>query len=337
MENERPILLDVRDLKMHFPIQRGFFKRTVGYVRAVDGLSFTLHEGETLGLVGESGCGKTTTGRVILRAYEPTAGQVLFRSGGSMVDVAQLDKPALKALRRDMQIIFQDPFSSLNPRMTVLDIIGEPLQIHGRVKNNDLKAQVSELLQRVGLRPQHMNRYPNAFSGGQRQRIGIARALALRPRLIVCDEPVSALDVSIQAQVLNLLKDLQSDFGLTYLFISHDLSVVEHISDRVAVMYLGHMAELAPATTLYAMPRHPYTEALLSAVPTTDPERPSRRIILTGDVPNPANPPSGCVFHPRCPYVKDICKAEKPEWRNLGAGHWVACHRAEELTLVGAA
>jgi peptide/nickel transport system ATP-binding protein len=337
VENERPILLDVRDLKMHFPIQRGFFKRTVGYVRAVDGLSFTLHEGETLGLVGESGCGKTTTGRVILRAYEPTAGQVLFRSGDGMVDVAQLDKPALKALRRDMQIIFQDPFSSLNPRMTVLDIIGEPLQIHGRVKNNDLKAQVSELLQRVGLRPQHMNRYPNAFSGGQRQRIGIARALALRPRLIVCDEPVSALDVSIQAQVLNLLKDLQSDFGLTYLFISHDLSVVEHISDRVAVMYLGHMAELAPATTLYAMPRHPYTEALLSAVPTTDPERPSRRIILSGDVPNPANPPSGCVFHPRCPYVKDICKAEKPEWRNLGVGHWVACHRAEELTLVGAA
>ncbi len=236
-----------------------------------------------------------------------------------MVDVAQLDKPALKALRRDMQIIFQDPFSSLNPRMTVLDIIGEPLQIHGRVKNNDLKAQVSELLQRVGLRPQHMNRYPNAFSGGQRQRIGIARALALRPRLIVCDEPVSALDVSIQAQVLNLLKDLQNDFGLTYLFISHDLSVVEHISDRVAVMYLGHMAELAPATTLYAMPRHPYTEALLSAVPTTDPERPNRRILLTGDVPNPADPPSGCVFHPRCPYVKDICKAEKPEWRNLGA------------------
>jgi peptide/nickel transport system ATP-binding protein len=337
VENERPILLDVRDLKMHFPIQRGFFKRTVGYVRAVDGLSFTLHEGETLGLVGESGCGKTTTGRVILRAYEPTAGQVLFRSGDGMVDVAQLDKPALKALRRDMQIIFQDPFSSLNPRMTVFDIVSEPLQIHRQAHGDDLKVQVSDLLQRVGLRPQHMNRYPNAFSGGQRQRIGIARALALRPRLIVCDEPVSALDVSIQAQVLNLLKDLQSDFGLTYLFISHDLSVVEHISDRVAVMYLGHMAELAPATTLYAMPRHPYTEALLSAVPTTDPERPSRRIILSGDVPNPANPPSGCVFHPRCPYVKDICKAEKPEWRNLGVGHWVACHRAEELTLVGAA
>ncbi len=337
MEHERPVLLDVRDLKMHFPIQRGFFRRTVGHVRAVDGVSFTLHEGETLGLVGESGCGKTTTGRVILRAYEPTAGQVLFRAGGELIDVAQLDGRALKALRRDMQIIFQDPFSSLNPRMTVLDIVGEPLQIHRAANGDDLRVQVSELLRRVGLRPQHMNRYPNAFSGGQRQRIGIARALALRPRLIVCDEPVSALDVSIQAQVLNLLKDLQNDFGLTYLFISHDLSVVEHISDRVAVMYLGHMVELAPATRLYALPQHPYTEALLSAVPSVDPERPSRRILLTGDVPNPANPPTGCVFHPRCRYAVDICKTRTPEWRDLGADHWVACHRAEELNLAGAA
>jgi peptide/nickel transport system ATP-binding protein len=337
VEHERPVLLDVRDLKMHFPIQRGFFKRTVGHVRAVDGVSFTLREGETLGLVGESGCGKTTTGRVILRAYEPTAGQVLFRAGGELVDVARLDGRALKALRRDMQIIFQDPFSSLNPRMTVLDIVGEPLQIHRQANGDDLRVQVSELLRRVGLRPQHMNRYPNAFSGGQRQRIGIARALALRPRLIVCDEPVSALDVSIQAQVLNLLKDLQNDFGLTYLFISHDLSVVEHISDRVAVMYLGHMVELAPATRLYALPRHPYTEALLSAVPSVEPERTSRRILLTGDVPNPANPPTGCVFHPRCRYAVDICKTQMPEWRNLGADHWVACHRAEELNLAGAA
>jgi peptide/nickel transport system ATP-binding protein len=337
VENTRPILLDVRDLKKHFPIQRGFFRRTVGYVRAVDGVSFTLHEGETLGLVGESGCGKTTTGRVILRAYEPTAGQVLFRKDGEMVDVAQIAGQALKELRRDMQIIFQDPFSSLNPRMTVLDIVGEPLQIHREARGADLKVQVSDLLQRVGLRPQHMNRYPNAFSGGQRQRIGIARALALRPRLIVCDEPVSALDVSIQAQMLNLLKNLQKDFGLTYLFISHDLSVVEHISDRVAVMYLGRMVELAPATRLYTMPRHPYTEALLSAVPSIDPERPNKRIILTGDVPNPANPPSGCVFHPRCRYAKDICRTQVPEWRNLGTGHWVACHRAEELNLVGAA
>jgi len=333
----RPVLLDVRDLKKYFPIQRGFFRRTVGHVRAVDGVSFTLHQGETLGLVGESGCGKTTTGRVILRAYDPTAGQVLFRKGDELIDVARLGRRGLKELRRDMQIIFQDPFSSLNPRMTVLDIVGEPLQIHRKSRGDDLKVQVSDLLQRVGLRPQHMNRYPNAFSGGQRQRIGIARALALRPKLIVCDEPVSALDVSIQAQVLNLLKDLQKDFGLTYLFISHDLSVVEHISDRVAVMYLGRMVELAPSAQLYAMPRHPYTEALLSAVPLVDPDRASKRIILAGDVPNPANPPAGCVFHPRCRYVKDICKTQPPEWRDLGDNHWVACHRAEELNLVGAA
>jgi peptide/nickel transport system ATP-binding protein len=337
MEATRPVLLDVRGLKKHFPIQRGVIRRTVGHVRALDGISFTLHEGETLGLVGESGCGKTTTGRTILRAYEPTAGQVLFRQGDEMVDVAKLDGRRLKALRRDMEIIFQDPFSSLNPRMTVLDIVGEPLQIHGEARGDELKVRVSDLLQRVGLRPQHMNRYPNAFSGGQRQRIGIARALALRPKLIVCDEPVSALDVSVQAQVLNLLKDLQRDFGLAYLFISHDLSVVEHISDRVAVMYLGRMVELAPATRLYAMPRHPYTEALLSAVPRVESERNTQRIILTGDVPNPANPPSGCVFHPRCRYAQPICAAEVPAWRDLGAEQWVACHRAEELSLSGAA
>jgi peptide/nickel transport system ATP-binding protein len=337
MEPTRPILLDVRDLKKHFPIQRGFTRRVVGHVRAVDGVSFTLREGETLGLVGESGCGKTTTGRVILRAYEPTAGQVLFRQGDEMVDVAGLDPRGLKELRRQMQIIFQDPFSSLNPRMTVLDIISEPLQIHGRARGMDLKAQVADLLRCVGLKAQHMNRYPNAFSGGQRQRIGIARALALRPRLIVCDEPVSALDVSIQAQVVNLLKDLQHEFGLTYLFISHDLSVVEHISDRVAVMYLGHMVELAPAQKLYAMPRHPYTEALLSAVPTLNPDRPNKRIILSGDVPNPANPPPGCVFHPRCPYAIERCRVEAPAWRPIAENHLVACHRADELQLVGTA
>jgi peptide/nickel transport system ATP-binding protein len=330
------VLLDVRDLKKYFPIQRGFFRRTVGNVRAVDGISFTLRAGETLGLVGESGCGKTTTGRVILRAYDPTAGEVLFRRGDQMVDIAQLSGRGLKDLRRDMQIIFQDPFSSLNPRMTVFDIVSEPLQIHRQASGDELKVQVSDLLQRVGLRPQHMNRYPNAFSGGQRQRIGIARALALRPKLIVCDEPVSALDVSIQAQVLNLLKELQRDFGLTYLFISHDLSVVEHISDRVAVMYLGRMVELAPSNELYAAPRHPYTEALLSAVPSIDPDRTSRRIILTGDVPNPASPPIGCVFHPRCRYATDICTTQVPEWRIIGNDHWVACHRAEEIALVGA-
>jgi peptide/nickel transport system ATP-binding protein len=331
------VLLDVRNLKKYFPIQGGFFRRTVGNVRAVDDISFTLRAGETLGLVGESGCGKTTTGRVILRAYDPTAGEVLFRHEGQMVDIARLSPRELKNLRRDMQIIFQDPFSSLNPRMTVFDIVSEPLQIHGQANGDDLKVQVSDLLQRVGLRPQHMNRYPNAFSGGQRQRIGIARALALRPKLIICDEPVSALDVSIQAQVLNLLKQLQRDFGLTYLFISHDLSVVEHISDRVAVMYLGRMVELAPSNELYAAPRHPYTEALLSAVPSIDPDRTSKRIILAGDVPNPANPPAGCVFHPRCRYAADICKTQTPDWRIIGDDRWVACHRAEEIALVGAA
>jgi peptide/nickel transport system ATP-binding protein len=336
MEANSNTLLEVRNLKMHFPIQRGVFRRTVGHVRAVDGLNFDLYEGETLGLVGESGCGKTTTGRTILRAYEPSDGEVLFRkSDGEMIDIVKLNKQELKALRRDMQIIFQDPFSSLNPRMTVYDIISEPLQIHGVVKPAELRQQVSQLLQRVGLRPQHMNRYPNAFSGGQRQRIGIARALALQPRLIVCDEPVSALDVSIQAQVLNLLKDLQNELKLTYLFISHDLSVVEHISDRVAVMYLGRMAELAPARKLYSAPKHPYTEALLSAVPSIDPERPNRRILLSGDVPNPANPPSGCVFHPRCPHAVERCIQEVPEWRQLEPNHWVACHRAHELQLTG--
>ncbi len=333
MDSASKLLLDVQDLKKYFPIQRGFFKRTVGYVRAVDGVSFTIREGETLGLVGESGCGKTTTGRVILRAYEPTAGKVWFRRDGQMIDLALLSPRALKALRRDIQIIFQDPFSSLNPRMTVLDIVGEPLQIHYKMHGDELKVKVSDLLRRVGLKPQHMNRYPNAFSGGQRQRIGIARALALRPKLIVCDEPVSALDVSIQAQVVNLLKDLQNEFGLTYLFIAHDLAVVEHISDRVAVMYLGRVVELADAEKLYHAPRHPYTEALLAAVPSTDPNVSRARIILAGDVPNPANPPPGCSFHPRCHYAEDICRQQIPEWRDLGNDHWVSCHRADELSL----
>jgi peptide/nickel transport system ATP-binding protein len=329
------VLLEVRGLKKHFPIQKGFFRQVVGHVLAVDGVSFTIREGETLGLVGESGCGKTTTGRVILRDLEPTEGEVYFRRDGEMVNVFDVPRSEMKALRRKMQIIFQDPFSSLNPRMTVMDIVSEPLTIHGLARGSDLRAQVRELLVAVGLRAQHMNRYPYAFSGGQRQRIGIARALALRPQLIVADEPVSALDVSIQAQVLNLLEDLQHEFGLTYLFIAHDLSVVEHISDRVAVMYLGNLAELAHAEELYADPLHPYTEALLSAVPRTDPDYVSGRIVLPGDVPSPANPPSGCKFHPRCNYARQVCSQEVPTWRELSEDHWVACHLSEELDLAG--
>jgi peptide/nickel transport system ATP-binding protein len=335
MNDTRPVLLDVQDLKMHFPIRRGLLRRIVGQVRAVDGVNLFIREGETLGLVGESGCGKTTTGRAILRAYEPTSGKVLFRQNGDMIDVVKLNRAEMKALRRDMQIIFQDPFSSLNPRMTVLDIVSEPMVVHEKLSSDELKQRVSELLRRVGLRPEYMNRYPNAFSGGQRQRIGIARALALNPKLIVCDEPVSALDVSIQAQVINLLKELQGEFGLTYLFIAHDLAVVEHISDRIAVMYLGRVVELADSEVLYARPLHPYTEALLAAVPSTDPDRTVTKVILSGDVPNPASPPSGCHFHPRCRYAQDICKQQVPEWRELEPNHWVNCHFADELELVG--
>ncbi len=335
METQRSKLLEVKDLKMHFPIQQGFFRKVVGHVRAVDGISFYIYEGETLGLVGESGCGKTTAGRCILRAYEPTTGQVFFRRNGEMVDLLQLPLKEMKALRRQMQIIFQDPFSSLNPRMTVMDIISEPLVVNGVAKGAELKSQVRNLLEAVGLRAQHMNRYPYAFSGGQRQRIGIARALALRPKLIVCDEPVSALDVSIQAQTLNLLEDLQQEFGLTYLFIAHDLSVVEHISDRVAVMYLGNLVELAASDELYENPRHPYTEALLSAVPATDPEYKSARIVLEGDVPSPADPPLGCKFHPRCRFAKEVCSQQNPEWRQISPDHWVACNLTDELRLSG--
>lgn len=335
MESQRAKLLEVIDLKMHFPIQQGFFRKVIGYVLAVDGISFFIYEGETLGLVGESGCGKTTAGRCILRAYEPTSGQVLFRRENGMVDILQLPSREMKDLRHEMQIIFQDPFSSLNPRMTVMDIISEPLVVNGIARGDELKTRVRHLLEAVGLRAQHMNRYPFAFSGGQRQRIGIARALALRPKLIVCDEPVSALDVSIQAQTLNLLEDLQGEFGLTYLFIAHDLSVVEHISDRVAVMYLGNIVELAASEELYENPRHPYTEALLSAVPTNNPDVKAKRIVLEGDVPSPAKPPSGCKFHPRCRYAKELCSQETPVWREMSQDHWVACHFTDELKLEG--
>jgi oligopeptide transport system ATP-binding protein len=315
-------LLEVKHLKKHFPIKGGVFSKTIGYVYAVDDINFTLEKGETLGLVGESGCGKSTTGRTILRLIEPTDGAIYFEGQ----DITNLDKSAMRALRREMQIIFQDPYASLNPRMTVGSIIGEPLEIHKIAKGAEKEERVASLLQKVGLRAEDMRKYPHEFSGGQRQRIGIARALALNPKLIVCDEPVSALDVSIQAQVINLLEDLQAEFGLSYLFIAHNLNVVEHISNRVAVMYLGQIVELASGEELYKNPQHPYTEALLSAVPIPDPTAKKKRIILEGDVPSPINPPKGCHFHTRCMYKDKICEEVEPEFKDIGGGHWVACH-----------
>jgi peptide/nickel transport system ATP-binding protein len=334
-----PVLLEVNDLKKHFPIRKGFFStKTVGQVRAVDGVSFFIRRGETLGLVGESGCGKTTTGRLIMRAYPLTGGEIWFddRNVGR-VNIAELDRKELKQIRQNMQMIFQDPYSSLNPRMTLLDIVGEPLLVNRIARGQELQDRVAELLKVVGLRPEYMTRYPHAFSGGQRQRIGVARALSMNPQLVVCDEPVSALDVSIQAQTLNLLQDLQEEFNLTYLFVSHDLSVVEHISDRVAVMYVGKLVEHATTEVLFLNPLHPYTEALLSSVPKPDPRMRTDPVVLEGDVADPANPPSGCYFHPRCRYAEAVCREEDPQLRELAPEHFVSCHRAEELSLKGVA
>ena len=321
------ILLDVRNLKMYFPVTSGIiFQRTVAHIKAVDDVSFFVRRGETLGLVGESGCGKTTTGRCILQLYRPSSGSVLFDSK----DLCKMKGQALRAMRRQMQVIFQDPYSSLNPRMTAGSIIGEPLIVHHMSgSRREYKERVAELLSIVGLNPYMSDRFPHEFSGGQRQRIGVARALAVNPQFIVCDEPVSALDVSIQAQIINLLEELQDQFGLTYLFIAHDLSVVRHISDRVMVMYLGHIVEVAGRNDIYANPLHPYTQALLSAVPLPDPIKDAQRerVLLSGEVPSPLNPPRGCVFHPRCPIAIEECQEEMPELREVQTDHWVACIR----------
>jgi len=322
-------LLEVVDLKTYFPIRRGLFSKVAAWVKAVDGVSFSVNSRKTLGLVGESGCGKTTLARTILRLVPATSGKVIFDG----TDILTLPERRLRRLRRRMQIIFQDPIGSLNPRMTVGQIVGEALKVHRIVTGSAWKDYVADLLQKVGLTPDAMNRYPHEFSGGQRQRIGIARAIALQPDLIICDEPVSALDVSIQSQILNLLKDLQEELGLSYLFIAHNLAVVEHFSDDVAVMYLGRIVEMAPAETLYADPRHPYTQALLSAVPEPDPSTRARRIILPGEVPSPVNPPAGCAFHPRCPFATDRCRQVRPELSSLQdqKDHLVACHYAEQM------
>jgi peptide/nickel transport system ATP-binding protein len=335
-QKEDNLLLDVQGLKKYFPIRRGIFKKVVGHVKAVDGVNFFIRDGETLGLVGESGCGKTTAGRTILHLYEPTGGTVRFKDPEmGWVDLASMTRQELQPVRPNMQIIFQDPFMSLNPRMTVKRIVAEPAIINNVAEGRELTDRVASMLEVVGLRPEYMSRYPHAFSGGQRQRIGLARSLILNPKLIICDEPVSALDVSIQAQVLNLLEELQEKFDLTYLFIAHDLSVVEHICDRVAVMYVGKLVEMASTEDLYYDPKHPYTEALMAAVPKPDPRQRDRPIRLPGEVASPSDPPSGCYFHPRCRYAQDICSKEEPALREIEPDHFAACHFAEELDLRG--
>ncbi|WLR41864.1 dipeptide ABC transporter ATP-binding protein [Bacillus carboniphilus] len=315
-------ILTVENLSKYFPIKGGVLRRVVGQVKAVDQVSFSINAGETFGLVGESGCGKSTTGRTIMRLLDPTDGKVIFQDQ----DIAQLSKDGLRKARRDLQMVFQDPYASLNPTMTVGQLIEEPMQVHKIGTSKERKEQVKELMETVGLNSSYVSRYPHEFSGGQRQRIGLARALSLKPKLIIADEPVSALDVSVQSQALNLMEKLQEQFNLTYIFISHDLSVVKHISDRIGVMYLGRMAEIAPKRQLYKEPAHPYTQALLSAVPVPDPTRKRDRIVLSGDVPSPSNPPSGCAFHPRCPKAFDRCKVDRPELQSIGNGQYVACH-----------
>ncbi len=327
-------LLDVRGLVKYFPIKRGFLRRTVGTVKAVDDISFDIREGETLSLVGESGCGKSTTARSIIRAYEPTAGEIIFKTeDGDSIDLAQLSLVEMRPFRRQLQMIFQDPFSSLNPRMNIYEIISEPLLVHGIGSSSEREDRVAELLRVVRLRPEYMRRYPHAFSGGQRQRIGIARALAVNPRLILADEPVSGLDVSVQAQVINLMMDLQDELGLTYLFVSHDLSVVKQISNRVVVMYVGRIAEIGTPEELFDSPKHPYTAALMSSVPKPHPSQRTKRYVLEGEVANPASPPTGCYFHPRCPFATDQCKVEVPPLVKSKDGRYVSCHRADEIEL----
>jgi peptide/nickel transport system ATP-binding protein len=330
------VLLELRNLKKHFPIKSGFWKKTIGYTKAVDDVSFVIRRGETLGLVGESGCGKTTLGRCLVRAMPATSGEVLYRAEGQEpFDFLKINRGEMRRRRKEIQMIFQDPYSSLDPRMTVFDIVAEPLRVNDLGPGFDVEGRVKHLASVVGLNQSHLKRYPHAFSGGQRQRIGIARALATNPRLIVADEPVSALDVSVQAQVLNLLEDLQRMFGLTFLFVAHDLSVVEHISDRVAVMYVGKLVEMADTGEIFSAPKHPYTEALISAVPKPDPRRKMERIVLQGEVPNPSNPPSGCHFHPRCRYARDLCHRDAPAFREVSPGHLAACHFAGELDVKG--